>query len=168
MLIVVEAWVGGRHEPGYLGRTQGARRLGMEGARKSGKIRCQFIILEIRWEIRCQGKSGVSSSFWEIRCQFIILARKGKSGVEIRCQFIILARKDELTPGLILARKDEPTSRQEARERRIVTTVKPFAGTLRVTNPARKSRASSRKRVLRGGWVTTPAKRRQPDQTLCD
>jgi len=40
------------------------------------------------------------------------------------------------------------TSRQEARERRIVTTVKPFAGTLRVTNPARKSRASSRKRVL--------------------
>ncbi len=31
MLIVVEAWVGGRHEPGYLGRTQGARRLGMEG-----------------------------------------------------------------------------------------------------------------------------------------
>src|SRR5208337_1083628 len=51
---------------------------------------------------------------------------------------------------------------------RIDTTVKPFAGTLRVTNPARKSRASSRKRVLRGGWVTTPAKRRQPDQTLCD
>jgi len=75
---------------------------------------------------------------------------RGKSGVggnpvsvhhsgEIRCQFIILARKDE------------PTSRQEARERRIVTTVKPFAGTLRVTNPARKSRASSRKRVLHDG-----------------
>src|SRR5208337_4742621 len=51
---------------------------------------------------------------------------------------------------------------------RIDTTVKPFAGTLRVTNPARKSRTSSRKRVLRGGWVTTPTKRRQPDQTLCD
>ena len=43
------------------------------------------------------------------------------------------------------------TSRQEARERRIATTVKPFAGTLRVTNPARKSRASSRKRVLHDG-----------------
>src|SRR5271166_4524366 len=48
-------------------------------------------------------------------------------------------------------RKDALTSRQEARERRIVTTVKPFAGTLRVTNPARKSRASSRKRVLHDG-----------------
>jgi len=50
-----------------------------------------------------------------------------------------------------ITRKDELTSRQEARERRIVTTVKPFAGTLRVTNPARKSRASSRKRVLHDG-----------------
>jgi hypothetical protein len=39
--------------------------------------------------------------------------------------------------------------RQEARERRIVTDVKPFIGTLRVTNPVRQSRASSRKRVLR-------------------
>ena len=29
--------------------------------------------------------------------------------------------------------------------------MKPFAGTLRVTNPVRQSRASSRKRVLRGG-----------------
>ena len=29
--------------------------------------------------------------------------------------------------------------------------VKPFIGTLRVTNPVRQSRASSRKRVLRGG-----------------
>ena len=29
--------------------------------------------------------------------------------------------------------------------------VKPFDGTLRVTNPVRQSRASSRKRVLRGG-----------------
>jgi hypothetical protein len=28
--------------------------------------------------------------------------------------------------------------------------VKPFNGTLRVTNPVRKSRTSSRKRVLRG------------------
>ena len=67
--------------------------------------------------------------------------RPGRNPVseEIRCQFIILARKDALT------------SREEARERRIVTTVKPFAGTLRVTNPARKSRASSRKRVLHDG-----------------
>ena len=31
---------------------------------------------------------------------------------------------------------------------------KPFIGTLRVTNPARQSRASSRKRVLRGGRAT--------------
>ena len=29
--------------------------------------------------------------------------------------------------------------------------MKPFIGTLRVTNPVRQSRASSRKRVLRGG-----------------
>src|SRR5271166_4740257 len=57
----------------------------------------------------------------------------------IRCRFIFLGKNDGLT------------SRQEARERRIVTTVKPFAGTLRVTNPARKSRASSRKRVLHDG-----------------
>ena len=28
--------------------------------------------------------------------------------------------------------------------------MKPFIGTLRVTNPVRQSRASSRKRVLRG------------------
>ena len=42
------------------------------------------------------------------------------------------------------------TSRQEARKRRIASNVKPFIGTLRVTNPVRQSRASSRKRVLRG------------------
>ena len=41
--------------------------------------------------------------------------------------------------------------RQEARERRIISNVKPFNGTLRVTNPVRQSRASSRKRVWRGG-----------------
>ncbi len=41
--------------------------------------------------------------------------------------------------------------RQEARERRIISNVKPFKETLRVTNPVRQSRASSRKRVLRGG-----------------
>ena len=58
-------------------------------------------------------KSGVSSSFLP------------RVSISPRCQFIILARKDELT------------SRQEARGRRIVTTVKPFAGTLRVTNPVR-------------------------------
>ena len=39
--------------------------------------------------------------------------------------------------------------RQETRERRIITDVKPFIRTLRVTNPVRQSRASSRKRVLR-------------------
>jgi hypothetical protein len=48
-------------------------------------------------------------------------------------------------------RKTDLTLRQEARERRIDTIVRPFAGTLRVTNPVRKSRASSRKRVWRGG-----------------
>src|SRR5208337_971702 len=64
--------------------------------------------------------------------------------------------------------KSKLTLRQEARERRIISNVKPFIETLRVTNPVRQSRASSRKRVLRGGWETAPAKRRQPDQTLCD
>ena len=47
-------------------------------------------------------------------------------------------------------------------------TLKPWTETLRVTNPVRESRASSRKRVLRGGRVTSTAKRRQRDQTLCD
>src|SRR5271157_3464528 len=60
------------------------------------------------------------------------------------------------------------TLRQEARERRIISNVKPFIETLRVTNPVRQSRASSRKRVLRGGRATVTAKRRQRDQTLCD
>ena len=46
--------------------------------------------------------------------------------------------------------------------------VKPFVGTLRVTNPVRQSRASSRKRVLRGERATVTAKRRQRDQTPCD
>lgn len=41
--------------------------------------------------------------------------------------------------------------RQEARKRRITSNVKPFIGTLRVTNPARQSWTSNRKRVLRGG-----------------
>ena len=39
------------------------------------------------------------------------------------------------------------TSPQEARRRRIASNVKPFIATLRVTNPVRKSWASSRKRV---------------------
>jgi putative transposase len=47
-------------------------------------------------------------------------------------------------------RKLEEALRQEARKRRITSNVKPFTGTLRVTNPVRQSRASSRKRVLRG------------------
>ena len=70
------------------------------------------------------GKSGVSSSFSrEIRCQFIILTR-GKSGREIRCQFIILV--EIRCQFIILTRKDELISRQEARERRIVGSLKPF------------------------------------------
>ena len=59
------------------------------------------------------------------------------------------------------------TLRQEARERRIVN-VKPFIETLRVTNPVRQSRASSREASLAWGRVTVTAKRRQRDQTLCD
>src|SRR5271165_6983123 len=66
-----------------------------------------------------------------------------------RCQ--IMFQKEIIVVGRSDQAKIELTSRQEARERRIVTTVKPFAGTLRVTNPARKSRASSRKRVLHDG-----------------
>ena len=49
--------------------------------------------------------------------------------------------------------------RQEARKTRIITNVKPFTGTMRVTNPVRGSRASSRKRALRGGGATLLAKR---------
>ena len=46
--------------------------------------------------------------------------------------------------------------------------VKPFVETLRVTNPVRQSRASSREASLAWGRVTVTAKRRQRDQTLCD
>ena len=46
--------------------------------------------------------------------------------------------------------------------------VKPFVETLRVTNPVRQSRASSREASLAWGRVTATAKRRQQDQTLCD
>ena len=45
---------------------------------------------------------------------------------------------------------------------------KPFVGTLRVTNPARQSLASSRKRVLRGAGATRAAKRRQRVSGPCD
>jgi hypothetical protein len=41
------------------------------------------------------------------------------------------------TPRLYSGRKNELTLRQEARERRIISNVKPFIGTLRVTNPVR-------------------------------
>ena len=60
------------------------------------------------------------------------------------------------------------TLRHEARERRIISNVKPFIETLRVTNPVRQSRASSREASLAWGRVTVTAKRRQRDQTLCD
>jgi hypothetical protein len=46
-------------------------------------------------------------------------------------------------------KKPRLSFRHEAREGRIVN-VKPFRGTLRVTNPVRQSRAGSRRRVLRG------------------
>ena len=76
-----------------------------------------------------------------------------QSGVEIRCQFIILARKDE------------PTLREEARERRIVGSLKPFrwnpAG-----NQSRPVEPDQQPEASLAWWVTTPAKRRQPDQTL--
>jgi hypothetical protein len=40
--------------------------------------------------------------------------------------------------------------------------LKPFDETLRVAKPAQESLTSTWKRVLRGGGVTHPAKRRQP------
>src|SRR6476660_7818444 len=43
------------------------------------------------------------------------------------------------------------TLRQETRERRIATNVKPFAGTLRVRIPSGRAGTSNRKRVWRGG-----------------
>ena len=43
------------------------------------------------------------------------------------------------------------TLRQVARRRRITSNVKSFIETLRVINVVRKSRANSRKRLLRGG-----------------
>ena len=46
--------------------------------------------------------------------------------------------------------------------------MKPFIETLRVTNPVRQSRASSREASLAWGRVTVTAKRRQRDQTPCD
>ena len=46
--------------------------------------------------------------------------------------------------------------------------VKLFIETLRVTNPVRQSRASSREASLAWGRATVTAKRRQQDQTLCD
>jgi hypothetical protein len=50
------------------------------------------------------------------------------------------------------SRKNELTLRHESLGKEEETrTQKPFAGTLRVTNPVRQSLASSRKRVLRGG-----------------
>jgi len=58
--------------------------------------------------------------------------------------------------------------RQEGGERRIISDVTRFSGTLRVTNPVRQSRASSRKRVLRGGGATSTAKRRQRVPMPCD
>jgi len=64
----------------------------------------------------------------------------------------ILSRGSDLVPSLVTRKSLELglTLRQGARERRI-SNVKPFIGTLRVTNPARQSWTSSRKRVLRGG-----------------
>src|SRR5580700_1049930 len=44
--------------------------------------------------------------------------------------------------------------------------VKPFIETLRVANPVRQSRASSREASLAWGRATVTAKRRQRDQTL--
>ena len=76
------------------------------------------------------------------------LPKFGGLGVEAWVS-VLFSTKTELTPKNVPKRCSDIAP--EARERRIVTTVKPFAGTLRVTNPARKSRASSRKRVLHDG-----------------
>jgi hypothetical protein len=69
---------------------------------------------------------------------------------------------------LLLLVKLAASLRQEARERRIISNVKPFKETMRVTNPVRQSRASSREASLAWGRKTVTAKRRQRDQTLCD
>ena len=60
------------------------------------------------------------------------------------------------------------TLRHEARERGIISNVKPFIETLRVTNPVGQCRASSREASLAWGRVTATAKRRKRDQTLRD
>jgi hypothetical protein len=46
--------------------------------------------------------------------------------------------------------------------------LKPFVGTQRLTNSARKGWPANRKRVLRSGEVTHPAKRRQRVSGPCD
>jgi hypothetical protein len=46
--------------------------------------------------------------------------------------------------------------------------LKPFVGTQRVVSPARKGWPAIRKRVLRGGGATHPAKRRQRVSGPCD
>jgi len=73
-----------------------------------------------------------------------------------------------LTPAHVTRETRNLNLRQEARERRIISNVKPFIETLRVTNPARQSRASSREASLAWGRATVTAKRRQRDQTLRD
>jgi hypothetical protein len=66
-------------------------------------------------------------------------------------------------------REKEATLRQEAWERRTrLETLKPFIGTLRVNESRPAELAGSRKRVLRGGGVTLPAKRRQRVSRPCD
>ena len=103
----------------------------------SWEIRCQFIILARKDEPTSKRKSGrksdVSSSFLpekrnrhrakkaRERCtdesqvpSIVMTASRRVQLEEIRCQFIILTRKDE------------PTSRKKARERRIVGSLKPF------------------------------------------
>jgi len=56
----------------------------------------------------------------------------------------------------------------EAWERRMESYLKPFVRTQWVVNPTRKGWPAIRKRVLRSGGATRPAKRRQPVSGPCD
>src|SRR5438067_13897429 len=59
-------------------------------------------------------------------------------------------------------------TRNQVCQREASINVKPFIETLRVTNPVRQSRASSREASLAWGRVTVTGKRRQRDQQRGD
>ena len=69
------------------------------------------------------------------------------------------SRADVWTVGAALVSNTTVFAPGKAWARRM-NELKPCEGTLRVTKPARRSWPSSRKRVLRGGGATRPAKRK--------